>query len=218
MDDHRSPVAEPAPNAVGAGRVRRTLRLLLALVAPPLLGQDTLAQRHRPADGALRLDAAALRELRVSAAFAYVGGHRFILGGIADAEQHFFVHADSAGIVQRLYWLQIEELLPSRSGAYSYASDSVVTVNGFGLAANFRTYASPPESGSDRARALTFLAARGYSVPEGATRVRLVYLPDAAARREVMIIYLESSAGAQADSHASLLARATADLTLHGMR
>jgi hypothetical protein len=40
--------------------------------------------------------------------FKYVGGHAFILYDVARAEQHFFVDADQAGRVKRLYWVQFE--------------------------------------------------------------------------------------------------------------
>jgi hypothetical protein len=175
---------------------------------------ETLAVRHPPANSVLSLDAGALRRLAVRAPFAYVGGQRFILGGSADAEQHLFVVADSARVVQRLYWIQLEEYLPRETGAYDYSADSVVTIDGFALAANFRTYGGPPDPGSDRARAFEYLTARGYTVSQGATRVRLVWLPESPARREVMIIYLETVASAAADPHGAFLARAADALSL----
>ena len=170
--------------------------------------------RRRPTNGVLSLDAGTLRHLGVGAPFTYVGGTRFILGGSADAEQHLFVVADSARVVQRLYWIQLEEYLPSQSGSYDYSADSVVTVDGFTLAANFRTYGGPPDPGSDRARAFDYLKARGYTVPQGATRVRLVWLPESPARREVMIVYLEGTPDASATPHAAFLGRAGDALAL----
>lgn len=175
---------------------------------------DTLPMRHQPANGVLALDAGKLRQLGVGPPFTYVGGQRFILGGSADAEQHLFVVADSARAVQRLYWIQLEEYLPNQTGAYDYSADSVVTVDGFTLAANFRTYTSPPAPGSDRARAFDYLEARGYTVRQGATRVRLVWLPESPARREVMIVYLEGAPSASADPHGAFLTRAADALSL----
>jgi hypothetical protein len=204
---------------------------LLRLLAPVLLvacssdpapraaaSADTLTVRHRPTNGVLSLNAGRLRKLGVGAPFTYIGGLRFILGGSADAEQHLFVVADSARVVQRLYWIQLEEYLPSESGAYDYSADSMVTVDGFTLAANFRTYTAPADPGSDRARVFDYLKNRGYVVPEGATRVRLVWLPESPARREVMIIYLESNPAASAAPHAAFLARAAEALTLNDSR
>ena len=136
----------------------------------------------------LTVNSGALRQLVVGAPFTYVGGLRFILGGTADAEQHLFVVADTARVVQQLYWIQIEEMLPGKGDAYNYSADSTVAFSGFSLPANFRTYATPAASGSDRDRAFDYVTARGYTIPSGGTRVRLVHLPETPARREVMVV------------------------------
>ena len=170
--------------------------------------------RYAPRDGVLTVNSGALRELVVREPFTYVGGQRFILGGTADAEQHLFVVADSAKIVQQLYWVQIEELLPGKGDAYDYGGDSTVAFSGFDLPANFRTYTTPAAAGSDRARAFDYITARGYTIPSGGTRVRLVHLPDTPSRREVMVVYFESSPRAATDPHASLLERAARGLSL----
>lgn len=177
---------------------------------------DTLPIRYRPVANLLELRVGPLHAIEVAPAFAYVGGQRFILGGSADAEQHLFVAADTSRAVQRLYWIQIEELLPTRPGSYDYSADSTVSVQGFSLAVNFRTYTTPPAAGSDRARAFALVAGHRYQMPEGATRVRLVYLPDASARREIMIIYLESLHAGPTDvgAQAALLSRAGKGLIL----
>src|SRR5437773_11260628 len=74
--------------------------------------QGSMPLRHRPVHNLLPLRAGELAALEVSPAFTYVGGQRFVLGGAADAEQHLFVLADANKRVQRVYWIQIEELLP----------------------------------------------------------------------------------------------------------
>jgi hypothetical protein len=167
----------------------------------------------------LELRVGALRAIEVAPVFEYVGGQRFILNGVADAEQHLFVVADSLGSVQRLYWVQIEEFLPDRAGTYDYSADSTVFIQGFPVAANARTYTTHPEDGSDRARAIALVTRQGYRVLDGATRVRLVYLPDTSARREIMIIYLEPTPAGQGavTLRAGLTAPASSGLTLHGM-
>ena len=166
--------------------------------------QDSLPQRHRPEQGALALDVGRLRSLRIGPEFTHLGGQRFILGGRADAEQHLFVVADSSRIVRRMYWVQIEEMLPTQPGGYDYDSDSAITVAGLSLRANVRRYDAPPTPGSDRARAFAFVESRGYRVPEGATRVRLIYLPKPRARQEVMVIYIEAPAGGVTDRKAAV--------------
>ena len=173
--------------------------------------------RFAPSNGVITVNFGSLRDLTVRAPFTYVGGQRFILGGTADAEQHLYVVADSAKVVKRLYWIQIEEVLPSSSHRYDYSSDSLVTFSGFNLRAHFRTYRAAATPGSDQARAVDLIRARGYTIiPSGGTRVRLVYLPETPSTREVMLVYFESDPSAATDPHASLLARAAADITLGG--
>src|SRR6202008_433337 len=58
--------------------------------------------------------------------FRYVGGQRFALYDVADAEQHLFVEADASGLVRRLYWLQFEAYLPGKGGSYKYEGDTVL--------------------------------------------------------------------------------------------
>jgi hypothetical protein len=178
---------------------------------------DTLPQRYASIANRLRLGIGALSAIEVSPTFTYVGGQRFILGGTADAEQHLFVVADSSKTVRRLFWIQVENFLPTKSGSYNYSADSAVTIHGFQLAANQRVYSSAPVPLSDRARAFGLVGSRGFRIPDGATRVRLIYLPEQPARREVMIIYVEPSipAKADSDSRTALLARAASGLMLH---
>ena len=170
--------------------------------------------RYAPSNGVITVNFGAFRDLTVRSPFTYVGGQRFILGGTADAEQHLYVVADSANVVKRLYWIQIEEVLPSASHRYDYSSDSVVSFSGFSLPAHFRTYRAPPTPRSDQARAFGLITARGYTIPTGGTRVRLVYLPEVPSRREVMLVYFEGDPRAATDAHASLLVRAADGITL----
>jgi hypothetical protein len=118
-------------------------------------------------------------------------------------------------MVQRLFWIQIEQFLPTNTSTYNYEPDPVVTIQGVPFFVNVRTYASPPDPSSDRAKAFAILNAAGYRIPEGATRLRLVYLPEQRARREVMIIYAEANAPTGPPSTDSLLARVSRVLTLH---
>ncbi len=91
------------------------------------------------------------------------------------------------------------------------------TIHGLALRVNVRAYTTPPDPISDRGRAFALVQSRGYSVPEGATRVRLIYLPDSAARREIMIIYVEAPSAASADTasaYGALVGHALGGLTL----
>ena len=183
---------------------------------PSAAASDSMPLRFAPTNGVITVDFGTLRGLTVRPPFTYVGGQRFILGGTADAEQHLYVVADSANVVKRLYWLQIEEVLPSASHRYDYSSDSLVSFSGFDLRAHFRTYRTGATPGSDQARAFGLIRARGYTIPMGGTRVRLIYLPETPSRREVMIIYFESDPAAATDAHSALINRAAEGITLRG--
>src|SRR6476620_7661115 len=46
--------------------------------------------------------------LQFSDQYSYAGGQRFILYGVADAEQHFFVDAGPDRVLRSFYWIQFE--------------------------------------------------------------------------------------------------------------
>lgn len=126
--------------------------------------------------------------------FRYVGGQRFILYEVADAEQHIFVDADANGRIRRLYWVQFEAYLPTNTQTYKYNSTETTTVDAFPFVVDAapRSYANyQPRAGSDGERMASLLKAKRYQLPENALWIRLVHLPDASKRRELMIIYLE---------------------------
>jgi hypothetical protein len=183
------------------------LAFLLGLLPPPVIqspteGQasDTLPLRLHIVGSGLSPAIGNLCRLRLSPDFRYAGGQRFVLRGIADAEQHFFVLADSAGTIRQLYWLQAEELLPGQAGTYDYSADATRTLGELQWAVNLRTLSGSPQPGSDRSAALAHLAARGYRFPPMAPRLRLVYVPDSRGRREFMIVYLEAASPATPDA------------------
>ena len=190
------------PNAV----LTCAIGLLFALNSPSAgHAQDSLPLRHKPSANRIEVAMGNLSSLEVNRAFTYAGGRRFILARSADAEQHLFVVADSARAVQQLVWIQVESRLPGQEGAYAYP-DSTVNFHNRALHLNIRAYTAPPDPLSDRGSAYRIVERAGYRIPEGATRLRLVYLPEQPARREVMIIYLESNAS----SPAGMLSRAAA--------
>jgi hypothetical protein len=133
--------------------------------------------------------------------FRYVGGQRFVLKRVADAEQHFFVSADSGGVIRQLYWLQAEELLPGVPGGYDYTADSLRTVAALPWWVNLRAIGGAAQPGSDRSAALAHLAARGLRFPAMAPRLRMVYVPEPRGRREFMIVYLEAASEAGSEAH-----------------
>jgi hypothetical protein len=135
------------------------------------------------------------------AAFEYIGGTRFILQEIADAEQHFFVRADADKVVRELLWLQIEEGMPGKSAGYTYASDSLRRFAGIEWRVDVRsTSGTRPPPGSDGAAMRAFVIGKGYALPPMAPRVRLVYLPKPGGLKEFMIIHLTAASAAGADT------------------
>lgn len=135
------------------------------------------------------------------AAFTYLGVQRFTLQSVADAEQHIYVRTDGDKVVRELLWFQIEEGIPGLSNGYTYATDVTRRFAGIEWKANVqstRGYTPPP--GSDGAAMRAFVAAKGYTLPPMAPRLRLVYLPKVGGMVEFMIIHQTASAAAGADT------------------
>ena len=140
--------------------------------------------------------------VHVPAGAAYAGSERFNLYGVADAEIHVFVEADSTKKVQRLYWIQFESYLASNEHRYDYA-DGNTRLDLWGAAAWIRagaaSTATPPRAGSDSESARRILSRAGFSVPAEIMSVRMVRILDdpqgsGQGRRELMIIYGEDLA------------------------
>ena len=133
--------------------------------------------------------------------FKYVGGHSFVLYGVANAEQHFFVDADREGRVRRLYWVQFEGYLPSNTHTYDYSAvKERINLGGFDFVTDAfvvniaQVRSQRPDS--DGAKARAFLESKGYRVAGNDLMWRrLVHLTDASRRDELMIIYLEDLGG-----------------------
>jgi hypothetical protein len=140
--------------------------------------------------------------VHVPAGATYAGAERFNLYGVADAEIHVFVEADSARKMQRLYWVQFESYLPSVDSRYNYA-DGNTKFDLWGtptwLTWGPRRSNAPMRPGGDRESVIRILAKGGYSIPAELLNVRMVQMLDDPAgtgrgRRELMIIYSEDLA------------------------
>lgn len=133
-------------------------------------------------------------QLKFDKAFHYVGGHAFVLYGVAHAEQHFFVDADENKKIRRFYWVQFEGYLPSNTHTYRYNSKTKARLGPLEFFADAAPRRINPggRPDSDGARAQAFLASKGYQMasPETLTQ-RLVHLLDEKKRDELMIIYAE---------------------------
>jgi hypothetical protein len=176
------------------------------------------APSHAVKGNSLRVDVGTIASVDVSRSFSYAGGHRFILKGVADAEQHAFAEAGPRGEVQRFLWFQFESLLPGVPGAYDYSKDAAVTIGGREWRANVRRYTTAPEPDGDQAQLYALLARRNLRPSTPALRVRLVHVPPGDRRAELMIIYAEateSSAAPAAADTAGIIERAQAALRIH---
>ncbi len=126
----------------------------------------------------------------------YVGADRFVLYGVADCEIHLFVEAGAQKQVKRLYWVQFEAYLPEVKYRYDYESPVNVTMGGLNFVVHGWVNRSdaPSRPGSDSERVDDLLRAKGYKQPAEMMAQRLVHLPDAEKRKELMIIYAEDLA------------------------
>lgn len=198
--------------------MRVALVVVLAALGAGVAAQPPALQpAHAVRGNSLPVELPGFSSISVQRGFRYAGGHRFILKGVADAEQHAFADVAAAGAIERFYWFQFESLLPAATGAYDYSKDTLVTFAGLEWRAQVRRYTNPPDADGDQAALYKLFNARGWRQPLPALRARLVYVPPADSRRELMIIYAEatpSSAAPTAKESADLIARAQAGLRL----
>ena len=125
----------------------------------------------------------------------YVGADHFMLAnpqfGDFDACELFaFADADNNGALRRYYWVQFEEYLPTYPALhYTYDSPRHTTIGGLDFYVDIEVSDGTGKSkpGSDGEHFYNLLGAHGYKrVPM--MYLRLVHLPDAAKRKELMII------------------------------
>jgi hypothetical protein len=125
----------------------------------------------------------------------YVGVDRFVLQDIADCELYAFVEVDDQKNVQRLYWIQFEDYLPSKPDLHhQYDSPRRMTIGGFRFYVDTWVKRTNENitAGSDEDHITALILSRGYKMPAGMMSVRFVHLLDEQKRKELMIIYSES--------------------------
>jgi hypothetical protein len=171
--------------------------LLIALATPawPAGQVPTTVARKVQGQTIISAELPAAR-FRFAGGFRYLGGQRFALGGLTDAEQHFFVDADQQGQIRRLYWIQFEHAMPGNDHRYHYDNIRTVEMGGLSFVTDTRIYTDyagvKPAPGSDVEKARAFLAAHSLSLARTAIRARMFHLPGQDARSELMIIYVEA--------------------------
>jgi hypothetical protein len=134
--------------------------------------------------------------LRFDAAFRHVGGQKFILYGVADTEQHFFVETNADNELKSVYWVQYEAYLPDKRYTYDYDDSPLRLTLG---ETEFYTDTAMVEfdpsrkraRGTDGAMARQFLASQGYVFPNNFAYARIVHLTDESRRKELMIIFID---------------------------
>jgi len=137
--------------------------------------------------------------LRFDTAFQHIGGQKFILYGVADTEQHFFVETNADNKLKSVYWVQYEAYLPGKPYTYDYDSPLRVTLGDTEFFTDTAMVAFDPnrkrKSGTDGAMARQFLARKGYVFPNDFAYARLVFLTDESRSKELMIIFIDDLKG-----------------------
>ena len=137
-------------------------------------------------------------KLSFGAAYRYLGGQKFVLYGVANAEQHFFVKTTPDNKLQSVFWIQFEGYLQDNDYRYDYDDSPLrLSLNGYEFyvdTAVVRTNPKNRKRGSDGSLARQFLASKGYRFPDEFAYARLVHLSDASRRKELMIIFVDDLA------------------------
>lgn len=176
------------------------LRSALALLTVCATAQAPPPDPERTVEGqTLRSARHPAMEIEVARELRHLGAQRFVLYGVADAEQHFFAETGADGAVRRLLWVQFEGYLPDNDRRYDYSRSARTEIAGLEFRADARVNgaaaaATPARPGSDGQKMREFVAAKGLKLPAESMYQRLVYLTDESRRHELMFIYLEDLA------------------------
>ena len=171
---------------------------LFFIVAHAIFGQEVLNRPMREVKGqTIFSEALPGAELTFGKDFWYVASQLVNLYGNAEAEQHLFVKAGGAGLVEKFYWVQFEHFLPTNTRTYDYPPDRTTQIGGMTFIYDIKSwldYAAlqSEDPQSDGAAVERLLAKHGLSFPKQAVRVRMFHLPSPDRRSELMIIYGES--------------------------
>lgn len=138
-------------------------------------------------------------ELHFAPEFDYLGGQSFVLYGVADTEQHFFVETRDDGSLKSIYWIQFEAYLPGKPYRYDYDDSPLrIDLGGARFFVDTAVFHNDPERerrrGTDGALVREFLASKGLSYPDEVVYARLVHLTDETRKKELMIIYMDDLA------------------------
>ncbi len=136
--------------------------------------------------------------MRFGSSFRHIGGQKFVLYGVADTEQHFFLETAADNKLKSLYWIQFEEYLPDNSYHYDYEdSPARLRLNDYDFYLDTAAIHSNPKKrrpGTDGSLARQFVLSKGYTFPAEFTYARLVYLTEESRRKELMINFIDNLA------------------------
>ena len=129
--------------------------------------------------------------------YRFLGGQKFILYGVADTEQYFFVETTEDDVLESVYWIQYEAYLPGKPYTYDYDDSPLrVTLGDVEFFTDTAVFDFDPtierRRGTDGAMAREFLASHGYTYPRENAYARLVYLTDESRQKELMIIFIDN--------------------------
>ena len=120
--------------------------------------------------------------------YEYIGGQKFVLYGVADTEQYFFVEKTPEGRLKSVYWVQFEAYLEDNDYSYDYSDSSGSTnIGGYNFVVDQELFVSNPDAkrrkGTDGAAYRQFVTDKGFDLPKDAYYARLVHITDEAPGR-----------------------------------
>jgi hypothetical protein len=172
-------------------------RIIILVLSACCLGAAAKAPERRVEHNVIISERDPKVRIELPKSVRYVGADRWVLYSIADCELHAFVEADREQKVQRLYWVQFENYLPTKPKLkHRYDSPRHVTIGGLDFYVDTWPGANDDKvtAGSDTEHIEALIRAHGYKMPAGMMYVRLVHLLDEQKRKELMIIYGEDLA------------------------
>jgi hypothetical protein len=171
--------------------------IIIGLISQPLYGKRVGDERpHRVVKGRelTSTDFPSLR-LRVDKSFRYLGKFSFTVANMSSGERYIFAQVQGRR-VRKLFIVQFEAILPDSSETYNYSFADALTIGGhkfkqntFAFDAREALKKSPPDEGALTTR---FLRKKGFVTENEIMAARLVNVPDAERKHEMILFYMEN--------------------------
>jgi hypothetical protein len=135
--------------------------------------------------------------LRIPKGFQFIGDQQITLYGNAVAEQYVFVGSGAGTTAERFYLLQFEHFLPTNKLTYKYDSMQTTRIGELKFIYDVKSFSDlaatlAEDRASDGAALERLLAKQNLCLPHKAILVRMVHLPSADHRTELLILYGEA--------------------------